>query len=115
MKRFTSLFLFLFIPSLFIIGCNESGNITETGQSQIDLTPVDPTKIVDIPDENLAKLIRETLELPDDVDEITAGQLATLAELINLETLYLQDNPIADKTPLDELRKNNPNVVIHID
>ena len=62
MKHLTLLFLFLFIPTLFITGCSESGNITETGQSQIDLTPIDPTKIVDIPDENLAKLIREALD-----------------------------------------------------
>ena len=84
MKRLTLLFLFLFIPTLFIIGCSETENITDTeseiGQPHIDPTKVDPMKIVAIPDENLVKSIREALELPEDAD-ITAGQLATLKEL----------------------------------
>lgn len=80
MKRLTPLFLFLFIPTLFIVGCSETENsITET-TSETRQPQIDPTKIAVIPDENLAKSIREALDLPEDVD-ITAGQLATLEEL----------------------------------
>ena len=79
MKHLTSLFLFLFIPTLFIVGCSETENITET-ESETGQPQIDPTKIVVIPDENLAKSIREALELPEDAD-ITAGQLATLEKL----------------------------------
>ena len=99
MKRMTSLFFFLFIPTLFIVGCSETDNITETesetGQPHIDPTKVDPMKIVVIPDENLAKLIREALELPEDAD-ITAGQLATLEEL-----WCRGSDPITDWTGLE--------------
>ena len=77
MNRLTLLFLFLFIPTLFIIGCSETENsITET-TSETRQPQIDPMKIVVIPDENLAKSIREALELSEDAD-ITAGQLAAL-------------------------------------
>lgn len=95
MKHLTLLFLFLFIPTLLIVGCSETENsITGTGQPQIDPTQIDPTKIVVIPDENLAKSIREALELSEDVD-ITAGQLATL------ESLYCSGGRITDWTGME--------------
>lgn len=76
MQRLTLLFFFLFIPTLINIGCSETENITDT-KSVTRQPQIDPTKIVVIPDENLAKSIREALELPEET-EITAGQLATL-------------------------------------
>ncbi len=79
MRHLTLLFLFLFIPTLLIVGCSETENITET-TSETRQPQIDPAKIVVIPDENLAKSIRDALELPEDAD-ITAGQLATLKEL----------------------------------
>ncbi len=99
MNRLTLLFLFLFIPALLIVGCSETENsITETkseiGQPKIDPTQIDPAKVVVIPDENLAKSIREALELPEDAD-ITAGQLTTLKDL------YCSSCPITNWTGLE--------------
>ena len=96
MKHLTLLFLFLFIPTLFIVGCSETENITET-ESETGQPHIDPMKIVAIPDENLAKSIREALELPEDAD-ITAGQLATLEELWCSDS---RSGPITDWTGLE--------------
>ncbi len=93
MKRLTLLFLFLFLPTLLIVGCSETENITET-KSEIGQPQIDLAKVVVIPDENLAKSIREVLELPADA-EITAGQLATL------ERLYCTSGSITDWTGLE--------------
>ncbi len=96
MKHLTLLFFFLFIPTLLIVGCSETENITDT-ESETRQPQIDPMKIVVIPDENLAKSIREALELPEDAD-ITAGQLATLEELWCSDS---RSGPITDWTGLE--------------
>ena len=75
-------------------------------------------QIVEIPDKNLERAIRETLELPTDVSiteqemlRLTglAAEVAEVETLIgleyatNLKSLYLRNNPIKDLTPLAKL------------
>ena len=75
-------------------------------------------QIVEIPDPNLERAIRETLKLPTDVPitqqemlrltglAVEAAEVETLIGLeyaTNLESLYLRDNPIKDLTPLAKL------------
>lgn len=93
MKGLILLFLFLFLPALLIVGCSETENITDP-TSETRQPPIDPTKIVVIPDVHLAHSIRVALELPVDA-EITAGQLATL------ERLFCTSGTITDWTGLE--------------
>ena len=88
----------------FIVLCNWGG--------------IASAQIVEIPDKNLERAIRETLQLPDGVPitqqemlRLTglAAEVAEVETLIgleyatNLKSLYLRNNPIKDLTPLAKL------------
>ncbi len=78
-----------------------------------------PPSEVDIPDPNLRAVIAETLGKEDDTVPITLQEMATLTTLrasnrdikdltgiefaVNLEELWISENPISDLSPLAEL------------
>lgn len=95
------------------------GNVTEHA-FRVDVAAVLPAEVVEIPDENLATVIREVLYLPPnrpittyEMRDITMlyaenrqiSDLTGLQHALNMGRLYASNNAITDVSPLVDLKK----------